>query len=509
MPQGILPFQYEIEDKGIGVTGLAGLPLYLDLGKAAKINNLITRYLGHLGPSQGWSVTQQIFAIVLLNLSGGDCVDDLNRLNEDPGFCKILRRAEVYRFGRRKRRALEKRWRKKQLRSVPSPSSTHRFLALFHDSAEEPKRTENTAFIPAQNTMLQGLVNINSAVVAFGHRHQPDEEIATLDMDATLVETSKKEALFCYKNFRSYQPFNTWWAEMGMVLHSEFRDGNVPAGFEQLRMLKESLANLPSGVKKVYLRSDSAGYQWDLLKYCATGESERFGKIEFAVSCKVSKEFRKAVAEITEDQWQPLYRTIDGRKIKTDQEFAEVCFVSVGQGFKKDRPDYRYIATRELMPQLEIPGMEIEPAELPFPVMEFSKGKYKVFGIVTNRLIAAEDLIWWLRQRCGKSEEVHAVMKDDLAGGQLPSRLFGANAAWWQIMILAHNLNAIMKRLVLGKEQWEPKRMKAIRYHIINLPGRVISHSNKLLLRITGEGNQERMLLARKRILVLAQGPPL
>ena len=37
------------------------------------------------------------------------------------------------------------------------------------------------------------------------------------------------------------------------------------------------------------------------------------------------------------------------------------------------------------------------------------------------------------------------MMKDDLAGGRLPSGLFGANAAWWAIMVLAHNLNALMK----------------------------------------------------------------
>ena len=28
-------------------------------------------------------------------------------------------------------------------------------------------------------------------------------------------------------------------------------------------------------------------------------------------------------------------------------------------------------------------------------------------------------MIWWLRERCGKSEEVHLVMKSDLSGGQL------------------------------------------------------------------------------------------
>ena len=59
-------------------------------------------------------------------------------------------------------------------------------------------------------------------------------------------------------------------------------------------------------------------------------------------------------------------------------------------------------------------------------------------------------IIWWLRERCGKSEEVHAVMKNDLAGGVLPSALFGANAAWWTIMLIALNLNVTMKRQVLG-----------------------------------------------------------
>ena len=53
---------------------------------------------------------------------------------------------------------------------------------------------------------------------------------ATLDMDATLVETEKRDALFSYKGYKAYQPLNTYWAEQGLILHTEFRDGNVPAG---------------------------------------------------------------------------------------------------------------------------------------------------------------------------------------------------------------------------------------------------------------------------------------
>jgi hypothetical protein len=33
---------------------------------------------------------------------------------------------------------------------------------------------------------------------------------ATLDMDATLIETHKRTAPHCYKHFKSYQPLNTW-----------------------------------------------------------------------------------------------------------------------------------------------------------------------------------------------------------------------------------------------------------------------------------------------------------
>ncbi len=54
--------------------------------------------------------------------------------------------------------------------------------------------------------------------------------------------------------------------------------------------------------------------------------------------------------------------------------------------------------------------------------MEFGeRGHHKVFGIVTNREVDGEELIWWYRGRCGQSEAVHGEMKHDLAGGKLPS----------------------------------------------------------------------------------------
>ena len=67
-------------------------------------------------------------------------------------------------------------------------------------------------------------------------------------------------------------------------------------------------------------------------------------------------------------------------------------------------------------------------------------------------------------------------MKNDLAGGQLPSGQFGANTAWWGIVVLAYNLNSLMKRLVMP-EGWAPKRLKAVRFGFIHVAGRVVAHA--------------------------------
>lgn len=319
------------------------------------------------------------------------------------------------------------------------------------------------------------------------------------------------------------QKLNTYWAEHGMIIHSDFRDGNVPAGYKQKSALDESTKRLPAEVKKVYVRSDTAGYQWELLEYMAKGENERFGVIEFAVGANVTKEFRKAVSEVKEEDWHPIRVKIKGEWKETGQEWAEVCYVPNRAGYSKKNPDYRYIAAREPIKQLELSGIEKVQKELPrpdensvqkgccqlpFPTMDFGeKGSYKIYGIVTNRDTDGEVLIKWYRKRCGKSEEVHAIMKEDLAGGKLPSGKFGSNAAWWQIMILALNINEALKRLVLDKE-WENKRMKAIRYHIINVAGQVLSLARGLIVKIScAHSSFKTLISAQQKIKMLAAVP--
>ena len=504
MTQGELAFKYEVENQGAGMTGMAGIGAYLDLACRSGMVRSIEKHVKARKGGQGWTDVETILSLITLNLVGGECVEDMDRLEWDEGFCRLLEKTLSHGLSRKGLRGLKKRWRKEKTRRVPSSSSVFRYLAEFHNKAQELLRKPGKAFIPESKEALKGLCLVNKDLVGFVQQNSK-EETATLDMDATLVETDKSDALWCYKGYRAYQPFNTWWAEKNLVLHTEFRDGNVPAGFEQKRVLEEAIDNLPKGIKQVRMRSDTAGYQHELLKYCDQEENKWCGRIAFTVSCDVTPEFKKAVGEIEEEDWSVLMK---GEGAQTTRQWAEVCFVPNAIGKSKKGCEYRYLAIREPMEdQLILPGMEEYEKPLPFQTMVKDKTRYKVFGIVTNMDWEGQDLIEWHYKRCGKSEEAHSVMKEDLAGGRLPSGDFGENAAWWWIMILAFNLNAALKTLVL-KGKWVHRRMKAMRFYLINIPARLMGRSRQLRLRFkAGHPAYSWLLEIRTKIAGLLPAP--
>ncbi len=164
------------------------------------------------------------------------------------------------------------------------------------------------------------------------------------------------------------------------------------------RVFKKAFAMLPEGVEKVRLRSDTAGYQHALLRYCEKGEDARFGRIEFAIGADVTPEFKKTVlTEVGDQDWNPIYKEFDGKWIKTNQEWAEVCFVP--------------------------------------------------------------------------------------------------------------NVNTIMKRQILGGS-WASRRIKAIRFSFINIPGRIVERSGELVIRLVkGHPALDLYLEARRRILGMIPAP--
>ena len=225
MKQGVLPFQYQQENGSPGMTALSGLMTYLELLHVSGLKSSVERCVGLRRGGQGWTDSQIVSSLILLNpvsstgqaLAGGESVSDLDVLDKDAGLCKLIREIETCGMGGKERRAMEGRWRVGRRRSVPSESAVFRYLAGFNDADEEAKREAHRAFIPAPSEALRGLGKVNADLVGFIQSRSPHTE-ATLDMDATLVETHKQEALYSYKKYRAYQPLTTPYGATGQAL---------------------------------------------------------------------------------------------------------------------------------------------------------------------------------------------------------------------------------------------------------------------------------------------------
>ena len=142
MPQGALPFQYAEENTSTGMTALSGLPAYVDMAEVSGLVESVRTHMNVKKGDQGWTDAQMVMSLVLLNIAGGECVNDprssrgqaLRILEKDEGLGRVLRRAETHRTRRAEREALEKkRWRRDRQRSVPSASAAFRYLCEFHD----------------------------------------------------------------------------------------------------------------------------------------------------------------------------------------------------------------------------------------------------------------------------------------------------------------------------------------------------------------------------------------
>ena len=146
----------------------------------------------------------------------------------------MVRESEDYGRTRSERRALRRRWRKNRDRTFPSQTAALDYLRLFpRRGSGEPARAAHGLYSQAHRG-LAGFGDGQLGLDCDGCNGTHPKDTATLDMDATLAETWKRQSLFCYKKFKAYQPLNIYWAEQGLVVYSEFRDGNVPANYELL-----------------------------------------------------------------------------------------------------------------------------------------------------------------------------------------------------------------------------------------------------------------------------------
>lgn len=440
--QGLLPFQLIQDASRVLLTSFGGLPLIMETFRALGLPQAIQRHLPILQRAGKYRETDYVESFVLVFAAGGDCVDDFEILRQEEGLKKLGLR-------------------------VPSPEAARCFLNAFHEEELLQGRLPHEAFIPEETEGLKRLAAVHRDLIKKATLGEQPWK-ATIDLDATVIESHKQQAYWTYLHKKGYQPLVAYWAEQDMILAEQFRDGNVPAGMDLLPVLKEAMLALPPTVRLVRIRSDAAAYVHEVLDWCRQEVAGR-PRIEFAISADVTEELRGAIQALPEQSWKPLRKVTDQGWIVGRKEWAEVEFVPSKASCKKTMQPDRYLAIR------------IRPAQGEL----FQDGTpYHYFAVVTNIWSwEGERLLQWQRERCGTVEKAHDVLKNDLAGGVLPAKRFFANAAWWRLNALTYNILSVMKRKSLPSCWW-PVRLKGLRYHLLCIAARIISHGRKLFLKI-------------------------
>ena len=396
----------------------------------------------------GFTEGQSVEAVLLLQIAGGDCPEDLVLLADDA----CLERGLGY--------------------ALPKARTVRDFLERFHDESLEalrPAREDQKSFILPRSPGVVRLQEVQVGLVRnVAQRYVQAGEtlkLATVDQDATILESHKRSARAHYEGGRGYQPMVAVWAEADLVLADEFRDGNVPAKQAPLTCAQLAFAALPASVTQRYFRGDSACHENELLHWLKHPEraQEPGGRIGFAISAVMSAPLLAATRQVAESDWRTIQTEADG----TRRQWAEVVFVPGEASEKKASQPLRYVGLRLLKAQGEL----------------FADGADRHHhAVVTNLDWAGERLLQWQREKAGTVEHVHDEVKNALGGGHVPSQHFNANAAWFKLALMAYNIVSALRRLALTAEE-RTVRLKKFRLLVIQLVGRMSRVQNTLRLR--------------------------
>jgi hypothetical protein len=433
-PNPLLPFQLDPDPATETLTAFGGLPLVAQTYRSLGLPQSVARHLRLKQRQRGLDEATMIESFVLLNAAGGDCLEDFRRLAEDPGLPTLLGHA------------------------LPLPDAARKFLYAFHRdealvTAQAQRPAGQVAFIPEDTEPLQGLAQVNVDLVRAVAARCPEQRIATIDQDATIHESHKREALPHDEGGRGYQPMTAVWAELNLLVADQFRDGNVPASFAPLSVAQAAFAALPATIQEYDYRGDAACHEHDLLRWLRNPNRPHgpAGRIGFGISARMSAALAAAIQALPEPAWQPYQAP--GEPADELRDWADVPVVPSEASEPRDTEPLRYVAVKHFAVRSNL--WEWDGARL----------------------------LQWHREKAGTIEHVHDVVKNELAGGVLPCGRFGANAAWLRLALLAHNVLTALKRLALPPELL-PARPKRLRFLVFTVPGRLITHARQLWLRL-------------------------
>jgi len=407
------PISIKVEETDAAVTNYPGAVPLANLAHRLGVLDDLDRLLPPKERARGFAHSAAVFDLMGIAWSGGSCIDDLAQLRGDRGLARLLGR------------------------EVMAPSTAHEYLRrIRYDGLD--------ALATVRRRLLALMAKAASVTTA------------TLDCDASLFVSGGRDARMSYKGERGYMPMLAFWEELGAVVHDDFRHGHASPNTDPLGFLKETVAQLPPAIEQIFVRSDSAWYQADLLDHC---HDSGHG---FCIGADKDEAVRAAIQGLCEDNWQRL--ALIGEPGDPEPFVREEAQETVHTLNNSAHP-YRLIVIRKERLQDDL-----------------FYGPYHYHVLITNMEMPLEEQIAWYRRR-GQCENQIGELKWDFELRTLPSGDFFVNALYLRIMTLAYNLFIALKRMVLPAD-YRTCRLKTLRFRLLGIPALVVRHARRLILKL-------------------------
>ncbi len=422
--RNVLPFKLQVTSELL--TANAGLAVFGEFMRGVGVSRMVEQYLPAPGSARGYAAADYVMPLTLMLCGGGRSLEDLRQIYADTGLRHLLK-----------------------LDHTPSTDAVGDWLRRMGQEGA--------------GAGLSGLGQVNRRIVAQCLRKMERDAEAgmdgatghTLDIDASQIVAEKEAAKWTYKKEQGYMPMVGHLAEAGVVVHEEFRDGNAAPASGNLPFIKACQEAMPRGHCIKRLRADSATYQADIFNYC-----EEQG-IEFAIGGRWCNAVTALVQGIDEAQWK---------------KYADCAIAEVTHSMNGTHQAFRLVVVRR-QHQASLFDDQGQPQE--------AKRETRYTLIASNFAASrsADDIYVWYCQRGQASENGIKELKIGFGMERMPCGQFGANAVFFRIGVITHNLFVLFKSVTLDPS-WQRKQVQTVRWSLLHLAGKVIHSARGWILKV-------------------------
>ena len=314
---------------------------------------------------------------------------------------------------------------------------------------------------------IEGMERVNEGVVKQVLRRE-DRKGYTLMADPTVMEADKREARRTYLGVKGYRPVVASLKENGLALAYEFREGNESGnGVKILKKVFGKMRRMGQGKKIEEVLLDAEYYSHGVMDYL---DEQR---VRWVIVVDQDEAVKQLIQGIPEEEWQP-YQTED--EVTTDREIAETV-----HAMNRGKAAFRVAVLRWKARQGDL-----------------FKNMYYYHSIATSMVEeTAQEVVWKYNGR-GQIENHIKEIKNGFGMQGMPSGDYGANAVYFGIGILTYHLFLAQKLLTMP-EPWKTKTIKSVRWLLVEVGGKLVSRSRRMILGLSTSLEKVRMYLEMRR----------